>query len=76
MYPTGVMLAAVKKHTGKRMGKARLTLVKRAIEALEPAGKSLIAWDDKLIRFGVCVQPSCTNTKSILCNLFGMCSMN
>ena len=39
--------------TGKRTAKVRLTLTKRSVEALEPAEKSWIAWDDKLTGFGV-----------------------
>ena len=51
---------------GKRTAKVRLTLTKRTVEALEPAEKSWIAWDDKLIGFGVRVQPS--GTKSFIVN--------
>ena len=51
---------------GKRTAKVRLTLTKRAVEALEPAEKSWIAWDDKLTGFGVRVQPS--GTKSFIVN--------
>ena len=39
---------------------------KRTIEALEPAAKSWIAWDDKLTGFGVRVQPS--GLKSFIVN--------
>ena len=38
---------------GKRTAKVRTTLTKRTVEALEPADKSFIAWDDKLPGFGV-----------------------
>ena len=51
---------------GKRTAKVRLTLTKRTVEALEPADKSWIAWDDKLTGFGVRVQPS--GTKSFIVN--------
>ena len=51
---------------GKRTAKVRLTLTKRAVEALTPAEKSWIAWDDKLTGFGVRVQPS--GTKSFIVN--------
>ena len=51
---------------GKRTAKVRLTLTKRTVEALEPAEKSWIAWDDKLTGFGVRVQPS--GTKSFIVN--------
>ena len=37
---------------GKRTAKVRLTLTKRTVEALEPAEKSWIAWDEKLTGFG------------------------
>ena len=52
--------------TGKRTAKVRLTLTKRTVEALQPAEKSWIAWDDKLTGFGVRVQPS--GTKSFIVN--------
>ena len=42
----------------KRTAKIKLTLTKRAVEALEPADAPWIAWDDKLTGFGVRVQPS------------------
>ena len=44
----------------------KLTLTKRTVEALEPTGKPWIAWDDKLVGFGVRVQPS--GTKSYIVN--------
>ena len=53
-------------HTGKRTAKVRLTLTKRTVEALEPAAKPWIAWDDRVTGFGVRVQPS--GTKSFLVN--------
>ena len=53
-------------HTGKRTAKVRLSLSKRTVEALEPAAKSWIAWDDKLTGFGVRVQPS--GLKSFIVN--------
>ena len=49
-------------HYGKRVAKVRLTLTKRTVEALEPTDKPWIAWDDRLIGFGVRVQPSGTKT--------------
>ena len=49
-------------HSGKRIAKVRLTLTKRTVEALEPTDKPWIAWDDRLIGFGVRVQPSSTKT--------------
>ena len=53
-------------HTNKRIAKARLTLTKRNVEALESTAKPWIAWDDRLSGFGVRVQPS--GTKSFLVN--------
>ena len=53
-------------HTAKRIAKVKLTLTKRAVEALEPADKPWIAWDDKLTGFGCRVQPS--GTKSFIVN--------
>ncbi len=47
-------------HPVKRIARVKLTLTKRTVEALEPADKPWIAWDDKLTGFGV--QPSGTRT--------------
>ena len=52
--------------TGKRTARLRLTLNKRNVDALEPSDKPFIAWDDKLIGFGVRVQPS--GLKSFIVN--------
>ena len=49
--------------------KVRTTLTKRTVEALEPAEKSWIAWDDRLVGFGVRVQPS--GTKSFIVSYRG-----
>ena len=56
----------MKPHTAKRIAKVKLTLTKRAVEALEPADKPWIAWDDKLTGFGCRVQPS--GAKSFIVN--------
>lgn len=50
----------------KRVAKVRATLNKRTIESLEPENKSWIAWDDKVVGFGIRVQPS--GTKSFIVN--------
>ena len=52
--------------TNKRIAKVRLTLTKRSVEALVPADRPWIAWDNKLTGFGVRIQPS--GTKSFLVN--------
>ena len=44
--------------SGKRTANIKLTLNKRSVEALCPAEKPFIAWDDRLTGFGVRVQPS------------------
>ncbi|MCY4560167.1 MAG: integrase family protein [Chloroflexi bacterium] len=43
---------------GKRTAQIKLTLNKRSVDALKPADKPFIAWDDRLTGFGVRVQPS------------------
>ena len=53
-------------NTGKRTAKVRTTLSKRTIDALEPADKPWIAWDDKLTGFGVRIHPS--GTKAFIVN--------
>lgn len=52
--------------TAKRVAKTKLTLTKRAVDALEPASTPWIAWDDKLTGFGVRIQPS--GVKSFIVN--------
>ena len=52
--------------TAKRIAKTKLTLTKRAVDALEPASTPWIAWDDKLTGFGVRIQPS--GVKSFIVN--------
>ena len=52
--------------TGKRVARHKLTLTKRAVEAMKPADRPWIAWDVKVTGFGVQVQP--TGTKSFLVN--------
>ena len=51
---------------GKRIAKTKLTITKRAVDALKPADKPWIAWDDKLTGFGVRVHP--TGAKSFIVN--------
>ena len=46
--------------TGKRTAKVRTRLTKRTVDALQPAERPWIAWDDKLPGFGVRVYPSGT----------------
>ena len=43
---------------GKRTANLKMTLTKRAVEALAPGDKPFIAWDDRLTGFGLRVQPS------------------
>ena len=52
--------------SAKRTARVKLTLTKRTVEALEPADKPWIAWDDKLVGFGCRIQPS--GVKSFLVN--------
>ena len=52
----------MEQNTEKRIAKVKTTLTKRTVEALEPAAKPWIAWDEKLAGFGVRVQPSGTRT--------------
>ena len=51
---------------GRRAAKQRTELTIPAIEALEPAARPWIAWDDKVTGFGVRVQPS--GVKSFIVN--------
>ena len=44
--------------SGKRTAIRKMTLNKRAVEALAPEDKPFIAWDDRLTGFGIRVQPS------------------
>ena len=52
--------------TGKRTARVKLTLTKRTVENLQPAQKPWIAWDDRLIGFGLRVHPS--GNKAFLVN--------
>lgn len=52
--------------TGKRVARHKLTLTKPAVEAMKPAERPWIAWDDRLTGFGVQVHP--TGAKSFLVN--------
>ena len=51
---------------GRRVAKLRTELTIPAIEALKPAARPWIAWDDKVTGFGVRVQPS--GAKSFVVN--------
>ena len=53
-------------NAGRRTAKLRTQLTIPAIEALEPAVRPWIAWDDKVTGFGVRVQPS--GAKSFIVN--------
>ena len=44
--------------SGKRVALNKLTLTRRSIEAMKPRDNPWVAWDDKLVGFGVRVQPS------------------
>ena len=52
--------------SSKRLALNKLSLTGRTVEALKPADKSWIAWDDRLTGFGVRVQP--TGLKSFIVN--------
>ena len=52
--------------SAKRTARLKITLNKRTVEALAPADKPFIAWDDKVTGFGCRVQPS--GTKSFIVN--------
>ena len=54
------------KPSAKRVALNKLALTRNVIEALEPADKPWIAWDDKFTGFGVRVHPS--GTKSFIVN--------
>ena len=52
--------------TGKRTARVRTTLSKQTVDALEPADKPWIAWDDRITGFGVRIHPS--GTKAFIVN--------
>ena len=52
--------------SAKRVARNKLTLTKRAVQAMTPGDKPWTAWDDKLTGFGVQVHPS--GAKSFLVN--------
>jgi len=51
---------------GKRSARVKVTLTERTIEALTPLARPWIAWDDRVIGFGVKVHPS--GVKSFIVN--------
>ena len=53
-------------HDRKRTAKRKVHITKRIVDALAPADKPFIAWDDRLTGFGVRVMPS--GTKSFILN--------
>ncbi len=44
--------------SAKNTARVKLTLTKRTVDSLDPEDKPWIAWDDKLVGFGVRVHPS------------------
>ena len=56
----------MKPPSAKRVARVKLTLTKRAVQAMTPGDKPWIAWDDKLTGFGVQVHPK--GAKSFLVN--------
>ena len=56
----------MKTKPGKRIAKTKITINKRAVDALKPGDKPWIAWDDRLTGFGVRVHP--TGAKSFIVN--------
>ena len=59
-------MTAINPPSAKRVARVKLTLTKRAVQAMAPRDKPWIAWDDKLTGFGVQVHP--TGAKSFLVN--------
>ena len=53
----------------KRIAKVKLTLTKRTVENLQPADTPWIAWDNKLVGFGVRVHPSGTKAFVVNCRI-------
>ena len=45
-------MTAINPPSAKRVARHKLTLTKRAVEAMRPADRPWIAWDDKLTGFG------------------------
>ncbi len=66
VLPDSMIHAMENENPGKRIARVRTHLTKRTVEALAPADKSWIAWDDRLTGFGVRVQPS--GLKSFIVN--------
>ena len=66
VLPGSMIHAMENENPGKRIARVRTHLTKRTVEALAPADKSWIAWDDRLTGFGVRVQPS--GLKSFIVN--------
>ena len=66
VLPCATLRGIENENTGKRIARVRTHLTKRTVEALAPAEKSWIAWDDRVTGLGCRIQPS--GTKSFIVN--------